>query len=64
MQIVPTLGSKVYKWYLLWAIWSVRVCIGFSVDGFGCRVFGVFFVEGRLGAWVPETPNPLGFRVF
>ena len=24
MQIGPTLGSKVYKWYLLWAIWSLR----------------------------------------
>ena len=23
-QIVPTLGSKVFKWYLLWAIWSAR----------------------------------------
>ena len=23
-QIIPTLGSKVYKWYLLLAIWSVR----------------------------------------
>ena len=24
-QIVPTLGSKVFKWYLLWVIWSPRV---------------------------------------
>ena len=24
IQIVPTLGSKVYKWYLLRAIWSPR----------------------------------------
>ena len=24
IHIVPTLGSKVYKWYLLWAIWSLR----------------------------------------
>ena len=23
IQIVPTLGSRVYKWYLLWAIWSL-----------------------------------------
>ena len=24
IQIVPTLGSKVFTWYLLWAIWSRR----------------------------------------
>ena len=24
IQIVPTLGSKVYKYYLLWAFWSPR----------------------------------------
>ena len=24
MQIVPTLGPKVYKYYLLWAFWSPR----------------------------------------
>ena len=24
MQIAPTLGSKVYKCYLLWPIWSPR----------------------------------------
>ena len=61
MQIVPTLGSKVYKWYLLWAIWSVRVCIGFSVDGFGCRVFGVFFCGGKAGGLGPRDSEP--FRV-
>ena len=25
IQVVLTLGSKVYKWYLLWAIWGRRV---------------------------------------
>ena len=25
IQILPTLGSKVYKHYLLWAIWGLRV---------------------------------------
>ena len=24
-QIIPTLGTKVYKWYVLLAIWSLRV---------------------------------------
>ena len=24
IQMAPTLGSNVYKWYLLWAIWSFR----------------------------------------
>ena len=24
IRIVPTLRSKVYTWYLLWAIWSLR----------------------------------------
>ena len=27
MQMVPTLGPKVYKWDLLWAIWSPRVTV-------------------------------------
>ena len=30
IQIVPTLGSKVYKYYLLWAFWSPRVMVGRS----------------------------------
>ena len=27
IQIVPTSGSKVYKWYLLWAIWTSRALL-------------------------------------
>ena len=27
IHIVPTLGSKVYKYYLLWTIWSPRVIV-------------------------------------
>ena len=30
IQIRPTLGSKVYTYYLLWAVWSLRVCISAS----------------------------------
>ena len=30
IQIVPTLGSKVYKYYLLWAFWSHRQNGGFE----------------------------------
>ena len=28
IQTVPALGSKVYNWDLLWAIWSLRVSLG------------------------------------
>ena len=40
IQIVPTSGSKIYKWYLLWAIWSPRVgsCWGTRGAGVSERV--------------------------
>ena len=30
VEIVPTLGSKVYKYYLLWAFWRFSDCVDFS----------------------------------
>ena len=34
MQILPTVESKVYKYYLLWAIWSLGVRVGVRVSEF------------------------------
>ena len=43
IQIAPTLGSKVYKWYLLWAIWSLRDRMG--VWGYNPLNYGMYMFK-------------------
>ena len=68
IQIASTLGSKVYKGYLLWAIWSLRgssiwvqgldLGAGFRVQGLGFRMQGL-----DLGCRVQGLGCLLGFRM-
>ena len=46
IQIVPTFGSKVYKEYLLWAVWSLR----HRALGLGFRAWASgYCMPARLG---------------
>ena len=68
MQIVPIFRSKVYKYYLLWAIWSLRVRVSLELAlGLRLSVRAVGWSSGqgvrsyalRFGVW-----KGLGFGCF
>ena len=57
MQIIPTLGPNVCKYYLLWAIWIPRVII--SKNKTGHNQNGTTFEP--LGETVPGKPADAKF---